>query len=276
MSTKQKIEVHTVVRQPIHGAEDLPIGVFMVAHRYAEAPFRKIIPAADQMVLNWTISGTVRVNHCDEQFDMSSGDAFLCKPNEFFSYDVQSEAWESRWIAFDGRFFSEWMDTTQINHHYHPGPCPNDLFISLESQLCNSGHGSLAHANITAFAILMHALGASKPDYLDQDDIDRAQILIAENLQNVNLNVNWLIQQLECERTAFSRRFSKRTGETPIVYITNKRIHAAIALLKTGHLSTAEIAHAVGYQDADYFSRIIKKKTGFTAGQHREGVIAIL
>ncbi|MFH1707408.1 MAG: AraC family transcriptional regulator [Planctomycetota bacterium] len=63
----------------------------------------------------------------------------------------------------------------------------------------------------------------------------------------------------------FRREFRRRTGRTPLDYITGLRMTAAKRLLAQGR-SIKETAAAVGYGDEFYFMRMFRKVTGGTAG----------
>ncbi len=61
----------------------------------------------------------------------------------------------------------------------------------------------------------------------------------------------------------FREIFKEITGLTPVHYLNQARIMRALELLQTGDLSIAETGQAVGIDDANYFSRLFKKVTGY-------------
>ncbi|WP_432402451.1 response regulator [Wukongibacter sp. M2B1] len=62
----------------------------------------------------------------------------------------------------------------------------------------------------------------------------------------------------------FSKLFKKKTGENFIDYLTKIRIKSAQELLRETSKSVKIIAHSVGYNDPNYFSRVFKKITGMS------------
>ena len=67
----------------------------------------------------------------------------------------------------------------------------------------------------------------------------------------------------------FSKLFKQHFGVTFVEYLTELRIHAAQELLQDPMKSAAEVAGMVGYEDANYFVKTFKKKTGMTPTQYR-------
>lgn len=64
--------------------------------------------------------------------------------------------------------------------------------------------------------------------------------------------------------------FKKDTGKSIIDYLLDERINEAKNLLCEGILSLQDIAGSVGIYDYNYFSRIFKKKVGYTPTQYRK------
>ena len=63
--------------------------------------------------------------------------------------------------------------------------------------------------------------------------------------------------------TYFRKIFKAIYGTSPHEYVTNKRLSRAESIISSGsYNSLAEVAKAVGYSDALYFSKIFSKKYG--------------
>lgn len=66
--------------------------------------------------------------------------------------------------------------------------------------------------------------------------------------------------------------FKKTTGKSIINYLIDVRISEAKKLLAESSMSCASIATAVGFDDANYFSRVFKKRTGYSPLRYRDYV----
>jgi AraC-like DNA-binding protein len=69
--------------------------------------------------------------------------------------------------------------------------------------------------------------------------------------------------------TYFSTLFTQTMGEGPIAYVNRRRIERAKRLLRDTACTLQDIATAVGFCDAYYFTRCFKRQTQLTPGQFR-------
>ena len=63
--------------------------------------------------------------------------------------------------------------------------------------------------------------------------------------------------------------FSRNQGVSVGRYILCRRIDAAKKLLEQDDMLVSDVAGAVGFDDANYFSRVFKKETGQTPREFR-------
>lgn len=68
--------------------------------------------------------------------------------------------------------------------------------------------------------------------------------------------------------------FKKETGRSIIDYVLDRRINEAKRLLLEGTTSLSDIADAVGFGDYNYFSRVFKKRSGYSPTAYRRLAIA--
>lgn len=87
-----------------------------------------------------------------------------------------------------------------------------------------------------------------------------------------NLSLDFMSEYLGLSPNYFSKIFKKYTGINFIDYLTDLRLKRAEELLKTGKYKIYEISSMVGYENSTYFSRIFKKKYGYSPYQCKTNV----
>jgi AraC-like DNA-binding protein len=83
-------------------------------------------------------------------------------------------------------------------------------------------------------------------------------------------SVDGLAREVAMSRSAFVARFTALVGMPPIRYITVWRMEAAKLGLRESFKSVAHVAHSVGYDSEEAFSRAFKRETGCAPALWRE------
>lgn len=71
---------------------------------------------------------------------------------------------------------------------------------------------------------------------------------------------------------SFARKFKLRTGQSPMAFVKQARMRAALVHLHEGRLSLGEIAVRCGFADQAHFSRVFRKAHGKTPGKYRAAI----
>ena len=94
--------------------------------------------------------------------------------------------------------------------------------------------------------------------------IEPAVEYLKSHMYDENLKVDKLHRLCGISDTYFRRIFLARFNMTPQEYITNNRIIRARSIIESGDYdSIKEVAEAVGFSDALYFSKVFRKHYGF-------------
>lgn len=96
-----------------------------------------------------------------------------------------------------------------------------------------------------------------------------ARNYIEQNYDNEEISLNTVAASVNLSPNHFSTIFSQETGQTFIEFLTCVRMEKAKELLRSTSMKTAEIAYAVGYKDAHYFSYLFKKTQECTPREFR-------
>ena len=92
---------------------------------------------------------------------------------------------------------------------------------------------------------------------------------IKQNYQDKHLSIDSIAAHFYMSPQYIPKLFKKAFGISITQYITNTRIATAKSLIKTQDMGIKNIAEAIGYEDANYFSRLFKKKTGMTFTEYK-------
>jgi transcriptional regulator GlxA family with amidase domain len=77
------------------------------------------------------------------------------------------------------------------------------------------------------------------------------------------------LQQANIPERTLKRRFKTATSLTLIDYLQNIRIEAAKRQLEQTQMPVDDISFDIGYEDASFFRRLFKRRTGLTPSQYR-------
>lgn len=90
------------------------------------------------------------------------------------------------------------------------------------------------------------------------------------NYMLYDISLDTVSDILNINASYFSVLFKRSFGVNFVDYLTELRINAARELLADPLRPTAEVAGMVGYENANYFTRVFKKKTGMTPTEYRQ------
>ncbi len=109
------------------------------------------------------------------------------------------------------------------------------------------------------------------------EDLDHARInVIASEIASFleshyqdDLSLQSVAGRMGYSEVYFCRLFKNCFDKTFIMYLNDLRMAKAVELLKDISINIKEISGRVGYRDANYFTRIFKKKMGMTPSEFR-------
>lgn len=97
----------------------------------------------------------------------------------------------------------------------------------------------------------------------------RVQKYLQRNYMLCDISLDSVSAILGINASYFSSLFKRNMGVNFVDYLTDLRMQAAKDLLEDPLRSTTEVAGLVGYENANYFARAFKKKTGLTPTEYR-------
>ncbi|MCC8045568.1 MAG: PocR ligand-binding domain-containing protein [Clostridiales bacterium] len=102
-----------------------------------------------------------------------------------------------------------------------------------------------------------------------QNFTNNLRTFLLEHLSE-NLDAENIASYLGISRSKLYMTCSRYLGMGIAEYVRDLRLEEAKNLLKTTDLSITEVAQRVGFEDYNYFSRVFKKETGYSARKYRD------
>lgn len=220
--------------------------------------------------LFWVSEGTVSYLRNARSWQASGGDVFYFRADEPHCVRAANAFAEYRWITFDGPFVSDWLDTKFPG--FGPrrvGPCPVALFDTIQATLTNPAPAAEKQAAELGLRLLIqccdYASAAADGESSHKAALCHAlESMIEAGFADPDFGVEYAARQLGCHRSTLFRIYREQRGITPSAFLQRLRIQQAMAQLRAGKRSIAEIALRCGFRDPNYFAKVIRRATGET------------
>ena len=85
-----------------------------------------------------------------------------------------------------------------------------------------------------------------------------------------NITLDSLAEITHINKFYLAHSFTECMGQSPINYLTDRRLKASKELLTTSNLSVTQVATTSGFSSQSYFSQIFQKKVGMSPRQYRK------
>ena len=96
----------------------------------------------------------------------------------------------------------------------------------------------------------------------EADFLERLNETVDAHIDNSNFGVDWLADEMDLSTRHLRRRLKEVTRLSPAGFIRTRRLQHAAKLLEEGADTISDVASAVGYRDASYFSRLFRETFG--------------
>jgi transcriptional regulator GlxA family with amidase domain len=101
------------------------------------------------------------------------------------------------------------------------------------------------------------------------DPVLRPALSLLHNAPEQRWSVTDLAREAMVSRSVLDERFREVLGRSPIRYLADWRMHLAEDLLATTDLSVGAVAHRIGYDAEEAFSRAFKRRHGLAPSAWR-------
>lgn len=248
---------------------NIPLGARSVGHYrlvrpYAEAPVVKHFVQAF-----WGVAGRgIFVINGEERL-LNPGECAVYLPGMEHNLRIAGDAWEYRWWTMDGPLAGELAKQFGITADiFKVGPAPVQLFDQLRAAIQDISPSGERTASVLAYQMLAR-ISPSAQSIPSDPVISQVLRMIHRKCADPALGVDSVARTLHLHRSTLSRQFKRIVGMPPVEYIVKLRVQNAMSLLKTSAMSIAEISRQCGYDNPNYFCRLIQTRTGQSPRQFR-------
>lgn len=98
---------------------------------------------------------------------------------------------------------------------------------------------------------------------------EEVRFVIEQNLDNPDFDIIYLSRLIGLSRSQLYRKIKKSTDLSISSYIRQIRLEASVELLNSTDWNISEIANAVGFNSASYFTASFKEAYGYTPKENR-------
>ena len=222
-------------------------------------------------------SGWLETSATTGRLPVQSGMLFWLFPTVTHTYSPDGHGWAEQWVLFEGPL-AETFESLGFISPAHPvvrvGQAPEiaTLFAQLNVDVTEGGPlaGVLAAALVYRLVIVAHHIGSG----LEANDSPALNLKLAmarlEERALQPLDIADIARECHLGYSTFRRHFKLATGYSPKEYVLRVRLRAAKQLLAFTNQSVADVAAAVGFDDAFYFSRLFRTKEGLSPTLFRQ------
>lgn len=277
--TKDSVRyIHT----PSKKTRDLFYYIQEIGHFKAFRPYYTERAGLPSFLMKFTLGGIGELKYHDDIFKLEAGDVFFidCKDYQYYKTASFDEPWEMDWIHFYGanakQFYHEFMRSGKNVFHVNGVPSENPIHQLMQQLLKLQDHPNAKSEYLASVLIhqLLNELLLQKyqQDFAEADIptyiIDMKEFIDA-NFQS-NISMNELERRFHLNKFQLNKEFSFYIGVPPIDYLIALKISGAKDLLRYTNENVQVIASECGIENPAYFSRLFKKKTGFSPSEYRK------
>lgn len=209
---------------------------------------------------------------------VTKGHMVLFRPKEpqVYNYYVEDKT-EVYWVHFTGWKIEEYLDSYELpkeENVFFTGVSPdypwiyNQIIREMQLQRANYDDIIKLYLHHILLTINRYIKESQQTSNETINDIERAVHYFNDNYTKP-ISIEQYAEEHLMSANWFIHSFKSVMKVPPMQYITNLRIAAAKGYLDNSNKTINEIAAAVGYDNALYFSRVFKKRTGMSPSEYK-------
>ena len=218
--------------------------------------------------LFWVESGVFVIRHEHGNLTLHAHEACFLFPGDSHEYWATEET-DLCWLTIDGKHCSRLVEDYDLTRKpFFAGRCPVEKFAQLRIEIDEISASGEYSALASALSIILLALSSNYNKAELPNLATRFKKLAKQHFRDKDCGVDILAEKLNVHRATLHRVVSDSIRISPAEFIANLRLREAISLLRQG-CPIARTAELSGYANANYMSKVIRRKTGYSPGEYR-------
>ena len=266
------------IATPTVQAKKLPFYLLEYGYFFADEQYYTKRIDADMYLMYITISGKGLLFYDGREIILTGTIVVISCNKEHVYKTLSDEAWEFKWIRFNGQAVSAYYNLVNPNeiHVYKDVDLTqytgilDKLRINIMSQdLLDSLKASDIIIELLTILITIRLEESRGALSEAKQKIESVTAYMQENYFE-KLAIDELASKCYYSKFHFIRFFKRQLGISPYEYLTNIRINKAKELLYASQLSLSEIAEKTGFSDSKNFITNFRISTSMTPGKYRK------
>jgi AraC-like DNA-binding protein len=237
-------------------------------------------PGRSHCIFQFTLAGHGVFRDAAGKHIVSEGMGFLCESDDaktaYYFPEESKKEWRFMYLAFTGALSHEMVrQTTRKYGGVFSMPADHPTIMKMNSYLDYSRAEPVVTASAGARLIsdLIFALVESREEKRSGAPenllIHKAGRILSQHSKS-DINVSELAKFAAVSREHLTRVFRQNTGQTPLQFITKRKLIDACRLLQDGKASIKEVSDSLGYHTPAHFTRTFSRVVGKSPREFRK------
>lgn len=221
----------------------------------------------------YILKGSMNIEFDEFKGVISAGDLLIMRPGtEYIYYAEKGDGINYLWLHFTGSNAEKMIQNVSVPLN---NICCCGQIGSMVEYWKKMFHEFVLNdkyftqMTTTLFTEILTVFSRRINDFNEKNRLLKSVLYIHENYRK-KINVSFLASMENLSESHYRTVFARLFGESPIEYITARRIEAAEYMLENSDKKLTEISTLVGYNDVYYFGRQFKRKLGISPGKYRK------
>ena len=253
-----------------------PVIIENIGITYPNPKYRVSRTNNDMFIFEYILSGSGYIEVNGKTFKVSANDVYIIEPGQDHTYYSDSKnPFKKIWINFYSDIFTEIFKSFGLSNKtvFHNTETL-ELFKEIQNlkKVSNFSDDICYDIAPVIFKILCILATNDNKQVSLSKTAKLTKRYIDESIYS-NTTLEDIANMLNLSKAHIIREFSKNYGISPYNYLIEQKIATAKKMLILHNMNISEISSQLGFEDANYFSKLFKKKTGISPLQYRKSKI---